>query len=304
MVGGGKMLQKFLKGKTKGDIVFEVALIVTCIFLFLIIAYPMYFILIASISDSNMVSKGLVTLFPRNISFYGFEKILQDARIWTGYRNTLIYTIGGTIINLLFTLPAAYALSRQDFKPRRILMFIFTFTMFFNGGLIPTYLVYKSTGLIDSMWVFIIPSAINVYNLIIARSFFETSIPDSLYEAATLDGCSHFKFFSTIVLPLSKAIISVIGLYYLVQHWNDFFTGLIYIRNYDKQPLQIVLRDILLSNQASAGGAGSLGDGYGQQFADQIKYGAIIVSTLPVLIIYPFLQKYFDKGVMIGAMKG
>jgi putative aldouronate transport system permease protein len=131
MVGGGKMLQKFLKGKTKGDIVFEVALIVTCIFLFLIIAYPMYFILIASISDSNMVSKGLVTLFPRNISFYGFEKILQDARIWTGYRNTLIYTIGGTIINLLFTLPAAYALSRQDFKPRRILMFIFTFTILF-----------------------------------------------------------------------------------------------------------------------------------------------------------------------------
>lgn len=298
------MMERFLKGKTKGDILFDVALITICIVLFLVVAYPMYFILIASISDSNMVSKGLVTLFPRNISFYGFEKILQDARIWSGYKNTLIYTIGGTVINLIFTLPAAYALSRHDFKPRRILMFVFTFTMFFNGGLIPTYLVYKSTGLIDSMWVFIIPSAVNVYNLIIARSFFETSIPDSLYEAAALDGCSHFRFFTTVVIPLSKAIISVIGLYYLVQHWNDFFTGLIYIRDYEKQPLQIVLRDILLSNQASAGGAGSLGDGYGQQFADQIKYGAIIVSTLPVLVIYPFLQKYFDKGVMIGAMKG
>ena len=154
------------------------------------------------------------------------------------------------------------------------------------------------------MWVFIIPSAVNVYNLIIARSFFETSIPDSLYEAAALDGCSYAKFFVTVALPLSKAVISVVGLYYLVQHWNAFFTGLVFIRDYEKQPLQIVLRDILLSNQASAGGAGALGDGYGQQYADQIKYGAIIVSTLPILVIYPFLQKYFDKGVMIGAMKG
>lgn len=298
------MWKKFTKGKTKSDIAFDLFIIFLCVALFLIIAYPMYFIVIASISDSNMVSRGLVTLFPRNISFYGFEKILEDTRIWTGYRNTMIYTIGGTIINLLFTLPAAFSLSRKEFKPRRVLIFIFTFTMFFNGGLIPTYLLYRDVGLIDSMWVFIIPSAINVYNLIIARSFFESSIPDSLYEAASLDGCSYMRFFMTVAIPLSKAIISVVGLYYLVQHWNDFFTGLVYIRDYDKQPLQIVLRDILLSNQAAAGGAGSLGDGYGQQFADQIKYGAIIVSTLPILVIYPFLQKYFDKGVMIGAMKG
>lgn len=298
------MWKKFTKGKAKSDIAFDILIVFLCLALFVIIAYPMYFIVIASISDSNMVSRGLVTLIPKNISFYGFEKILEDTRIWTGYRNTMIYTIGGTIVNLLFTLPAAFSLSRKEFKPRRVLMFIFTFTMFFNGGLIPTYLLYRDVGLIDSMWVFIIPSAINVYNLIIARSFFESSIPDSLYEAASLDGCSYMRFFMTVAIPLSKAIISVVGLYYLVQHWNDFFTGLIYIRDYDKQPLQIVLRDILLSNQAAAGGAGSLGDGYGQQFADQIKYGAIIVSTLPILIIYPFLQKYFDKGVMIGAMKG
>lgn len=298
------MIKKFFVGRKRGDILFDCLIILLSISIFLIIAYPLYFVVIASISDSNMVSKGLVTLFPKNISFYGFGKILQDERIWTGYRNTLIYTLGGTIINLVFTLPAAYALSRQEFKVRKPLMFIFTFTMFFNGGLIPTYLLYKEVGLIDSMWVFIIPSAINVYNLIIARSFFETSIPDSLYEAASLDGCSYFKFFLTVAIPLSKAVISVVGLYYLVQHWNDFFTGLVFIRSYEKQPLQIVLRDILLSNQTSAGGAGALGDGYGQQFADQIKYGAIIVSTLPVLVIYPFLQKYFDKGVMIGAMKG
>ncbi len=298
------MLTKWRKGKSTGDLVFDVFLVLMCLVLFLVIAYPMYFIVIASISDSNMVSRGLVTLFPKNISFYGFSKIFEDSRIWIGYKNTLIYTLGGTAVNLLFTLPAAFALSRSEFKPRKLLMFLFTFTMFFNGGLIPTYLLYKQVNLIDSAWVFIIPSAVNVYNLIIARSFFESSIPDSLYEAAQLDGCSYFKFFIKIALPLSKAVISVIGLYYLVQHWNDFFTGLIYVRDYDKQPLQIVLRDILLSNQASAGGAGSLGDGYGQQFADQIKYGAIIVSTLPILVIYPFMQKYFDKGVMIGAMKG
>ena len=298
------MWNKFIKGKTKGDIAFDFVLAIFCILIFLIIAYPIYFIVIASISDSNMVSKGLVTLFPRNISFFGFQKIFQGSRIWTGYKNTLIYTIGGTVVNLVFTLPAAYALSRKEFKPRKVLMFFFTFTMFFNGGLIPTYLLYKEVGMIDSMWVFIIPSAVNVYNLIIARSFFESSIPDSLYEAAQLDGCSYFTFFIRVAMPLSKAIISVIGLYYLVQHWNDFMTGLIYIRDYEKQPLQIVLRDILLSNQASQGGAGSLGGGYGQQYADQIKYGAIIVSTLPILVIYPFLQKYFNKGVMIGAMKG
>lgn len=298
------MLKKWLKGKTRGDITFEILLVILCIAVFLIIAYPLYFIVIASVSDSNMVSRGLVTLVPKNMSLYGFGKILGDERIWSGYRNTLIYTLGGTAVNLFFTLPAAYALSRTEFKPRKALMFLFTFTMFFNGGLIPTYLLYKEVGLIDSMWVFIVPSAVNVYNLIIARSFFETSIPDSLYEAASLDGCSYLKFFLKVALPLSKAVISVIGLYYLVQHWNDFFTGLVYIRDYEKQPLQIVLRDILLSNQANAGGAGSLGDGYGQQFADQIKYGAIIVSTLPILVIYPFLQKYFDKGVMIGAMKG
>ena len=304
MVGGNNMWNKFIKGKTKGDIAFDFVLAIFCILIFLIIAYPIYFIVIASISDSNMVSKGLVTLFPRNISFFGFQKIFQGSRIWTGYKNTLIYTIGGTVVNLVFTLPAAYALSRKEFKPRKVLMFFFTFTMFFNGGLIPTYLLYKEVGMIDSMWVFIIPSAVNVYNLIIARSFFESSIPDSLYEAAQLDGCSYFTFFIRVAMPLSKAIISVIGLYYLVQHWNDFMTGLIYIRDYEKQPLQIVLRDILLSNQASQGGAGSLGGGYGQQYADQIKYGAIIVSTLPILVIYPFLQKYFNKGVMIGAMKG
>jgi putative aldouronate transport system permease protein len=186
-------------------------------------------------------------------------------------------------------------------------MLFFAFTMFFNGGLIPTYMLYKEIGLLNNMWVFILPSALNVYNLIIARAFYENSLPEELYEAATLDGANHFQFFFKMAIPLSKAILSVIMLYYIVQHWNDFFTGLIFIRDYDKQPLQIVLRDILISNTAfagGAGGAGGTGGGYGQQFADQIKYGVIVVSTLPVIILYPFLQKYFEKGVMIGSVKG
>jgi len=206
----------------------------------------------------------------------------------------------------LLTLPAAYVLSRREFRARRILMFFFVFTMFFNGGLIPTYLLMKDLQLIDTMWVFIIPFSVNVFNLIITRTFFETNIPNELYEAASIDGCNHFTFFLKVVMPLSKAVVSVIGLYYLVWHWNDFFTGLIYIRDYSLQPLQIVLRDILLSNQVFAEGAGSGGaaGGYAQRYADQIKYGVIIISTLPILIVYPFIQKYFEKGVMIGSVKG
>lgn len=295
------LINNFVRRKSKSDIAFDLALLFVCILIFIVIAYPMYFIIIASVSNSTAVNTGLVTIIPKGFGLYGFQKVLSDSRIWIGYRNTLIYSIGGTAINLLITLPTAFVLSRPEFKPRRFLMLFFTFTMFFNGGLIPTYLLYRQLGLVDSMWVFIIPGALNVYNLIIARSFFETSIPNSLYEAAELDGCTYFQFFMKIALPLSKAIISVIGLYYLVAHWNDFFTGLIYVRDYNKQPLQIVLRDILLANQTDNSGVGT---GYAQAFADQIKYAVIIVSTLPMLIIYPFLQKYFEKGVMIGSMKG
>lgn len=269
--------------------------------------YPIYFVLIASVSDSTAVATGRVVFLPERLSLFGYEQILGDARIWTGYRNTIVYTVVGTALNLAITLPAAFALSRKEFRPRRPLMLFFAFTMFFSGGLIPTYLLYRDLGLLDNWLVFILPSAVNVYNLIIARAFFENSLPDELYEAATLDGADYFRFFTTMALPLSKAIISVIGLYYLVQHWNDFFTGLIFVRDYAKQPLQIVLRDILLSNQAFAGGAGGgggSGGAYAQQYADQIKYGVIVVSTLPVIVVYPFLQKFFEKGVLIGAVKG
>jgi putative aldouronate transport system permease protein len=304
---GGKVMGLFnKKGKTTSDMIFDIMIFVFSVFMFLIVAYPLYFVVIASVSDSTLVSTGQVTLYPKGFSLFGYTEIFKDTRIWVGYKNTIIYTVLGTVLNLLLTLPAAYVLSRHEFKARRILMFVFVVTMFFNGGLIPTYLLMKELNLTNNMWVFIIPFSVNVFNLIIVRTFFESSIPKELFEAAQMDGCSHFQFFGKVVLPLSKAVISVVGLYYLVGHWNDFFTGLIYIRDYSLQPLQIVLRDILLSNQVFAEGAGSGGaaGGYAQRYADQIKYGVIIVSTLPILIVYPFIQKYFEKGVMIGSVKG
>jgi len=288
------------------ELAFRIFMFAICGLIFLAIAYPLYFIIIASFSDSTLVSTGKVLLFPKNTSLFGYKEIFQDSRIWIGYRNTVFYTLFGTLVNMLFTLPAAYALSRREFRARRVIMFLFIITMFFNGGLIPTYLLMKGLHMTNTIWVFILPFCVNIFYLIITRTFFETALPPELYEAAVIDGCSHFTYFFKIALPLSKALLSVIGLYYLVGHWNDFFTALIYIRDNRLQPLQIILRDILLSNQVFASGAGTGGNagGYAQRYADQIKYGVIIVSTLPILVLYPFLQKYFDKGVMIGSIKG
>ncbi|ACQ78326.1 binding-protein-dependent transport systems inner membrane component [Beutenbergia cavernae DSM 12333] len=304
---GGSLLST-LRPRTGGDLAFMIGLGLVCVVILFATLYPIYFVAIASVSDPTLVSTGRVSFWPRGINWFGYEQIFADARIWTGYRNTLLYTVVGTALNLVVTLPAAYALSRREFAPRRFLMLFFAFTMFFSGGLIPTYLLYRDLNLLDNWLVFVLPSAVNVYNLIIARAFFEHSLPEELFEAATLDGSTYFQFFFRMAVPLSMAIISVIGLYYLVQHWNDFFTGLVFVRDYSKQPLQIVLRDILISNQAFSGGAGgsggSGGGSYAQQYADQIKYGVIIVSTLPVILLYPFLQRYFEKGVMIGSVKG
>jgi putative aldouronate transport system permease protein len=291
------------------DIILNVIIVLLCIFIFFAIAYPLYFVVIASFSNAWDVNAGKVIFVPSRPSFFGYEQIFKDSRIWLGYRNTIIYTIFGTLVNLLFTLPAAYALSVKKFAPRKIIMAAFIFTMFFNGGMIPTYMLMRDLRLINTIWVMMIPFCVSVYNLIITRTFMETSIPLDMYEAAVLDGCSHFKYFIAVILPLSKAVISVIGLYYFVGHWNDFFNALLYLNKDSMQPLQMVLRNILLSNQVfQAGmgaGAGAGGTGaYAQQYADQIKYGVIIVSTLPVLLLYPFIQRYFEKGVMIGALKG
>lgn len=281
-----------------------IAIIVAVVF---VTIYPLWFVVIASISNAGLVSQGEVILFPKGININGYIKVMQEPRIWIGYRNTILYSVVGTLVNMLVTLPVGFALSRAEFKPRRIILFLFTFTMFFSGGLIPSYLLYKDLGILNTMWVFILPGAVSVYNVIIVRSFFESSIPEELHDAAQIDGLGYFGYFMKIVLPLSSAIIGVIALYYFVAHWNDYFTGLIYIRDQNKQPLQVVLQNILLANQVTTSGGGS-SNGQSmierQQLADSIKYGIIIVSTLPLLIIYPFVQKYFTKGVMIGAVKG
>ncbi|MDR2975043.1 MAG: carbohydrate ABC transporter permease [Propionibacteriaceae bacterium] len=296
-----------IRSHRPSDIIFAAAVAILVAVILFVTIYPLWFVFIASFSQPALVAQGKVLFLPHGTNLFGYGQIFQDTRVWTGYKNTIIYTVVGTAVNMIVTMPAAYALSRPEFKARRPLIFLFAFTMFFSGGLIPTYLLYKNLNLLNTMWVFILPCALNVYNLIIARSFYEASIPEELHEAAVIDGANHFQYFWRVALPLSKAILSVIMLYYVVQHWNDFFTGLVFIRDYDKQPLQMVLRDILVRNQAFAGGAGTsggTGQGYGALYADQIKYGVIIVASLPVIIIYPFIQKYFDKGVMIGAVKG
>lgn len=290
--------------KTMSDRIFGFAILALSILIFVIILYPLWFIVIASISNSNLVNLGQVKFWPKDIRFYGYQQIIEDTRIWRGYLNTLIYVLVGTALNMVVTMPAAYALSRRGFKARNKVMFYFVFTMFFSGGLVPTYMTISSLNLISTKTILIIFVAVNTYNLIIARTFIENSIPEDLYEAAILDGCSHFAYFTKVVVPLSKAVNSVLVLYYEVYHWNDYFNALVYNSKQENAPLQIVLREILLLNQAFASGNGGVQGGYGQSSADQVKYAVIIVSTLPILCVYPFVQKYFEKGVMIGAVKG
>lgn len=295
--------EKILRMRGK-DLVFELFVRIMGVLVFVIALYPLWFVLVASFSDPGYVSNGQVWLWPKGLNVDGYIAVFSDSRIFTGYRNNLIVTVAATILSLLVTIPCAYALSRKDFKIRRPLMMFFIFTMYFNGGLIPTYLIITKTLHMDnSIWVMIVPFCVSVYNLIVCRTFFETSIPQELLESAKLEGCSNTRFFISIVLPLSKAIISVIMLYYVVGKWNDYFTALIYIRNADLKPLQIILRDILLMNEAMQG-ANSYASNESLRLMDLIKYSSIIVAMLPVLILYPLIQKYFEKGVMIGAIKG
>ena len=293
-----------IRDKGLSDRIFHALVVIISILVAIIILYPLWFVIIASISNSDMVNQGKVTFWPVDIRFYGFQQIFQDARIWVGYRNTIFYVVVGTLLNIIVTMPAAYALSRPDFRARNAVMLYFVFTMYFSGGLVPTYMMVNSLKLINTPWILLIMVLINTYNLIIARTFIQNTIPNDLFESATLDGANHFRTFWSIVLPLSKAIISVEILYYAVFHWNDYFNALIYTSSPEVQPLQMVLRRILLQNEAFASGNGGVQGGYAQSSADQVKYAVIIVSTVPILCVYPFVQKYFEKGVVIGAVKG
>ena len=272
-----------------------------------IAAYPLIFVLSASFSEPSSVITGKVVLWPVNFTVEGYKTILEYAGIWTGYRNTIFYTLIGTTINICLTLPAAYALSRADFKARGFFTAFFSFTMFFNGGLIPTYLVVKDLGLVNNPAVLVILGAVSVWNMMITRTFFQGSIPHSLEEAAYLDGCSTTRLFLQIVLPLSTPIIAVLVLFYAVGHWNNYFNALIYLSKAEHYPLQLYLRNVLILEDVSA----LMGDTEAvQEWLERLerkeamKFGVVVVSSVPVLVLYPFLQKYFVKGMTIGAIKG
>ncbi|GIP39530.1 sugar ABC transporter permease [Paenibacillus sp. J31TS4] len=291
--------------RSRGDVLFDLFTYGFLSALLLAVLYPLYFVVISSISNPDFVNQGNVTLYPRGVTFEGYRRIFADAQVWLGYRNSLLYTVLGTILNVILTLTAGYALSRSDLVGRNGFMLLIVFTMFFSGGLIPTYLLVKGLGLVNTVWAMILPNAVSAYNVIITRTFFQTSIPGELLEAAKMDGCSNTRFFLGIVLPLAMPIVAVMILFSAVGHWNAYFQALIYLKDEGLQPLQIVLRKILIHNEASEA---MMDDIVNQaelvKMAETMKYGMIIVSSLPVLVLYPFLQKYFMKGVLIGSLKG
>ena len=289
---------------SKEDMIFDIIKYTVLSIALILVMYPLWFVIIASISKPEAINTGQVWIKPVGFTLEGYRRILQDSMIWTGYRNTLLYTVVGTAINLFLTITLAYPLARKDFKMGKFIMLFLLITMYFNGGLIPRYLIVKDLNLLDTWWIMVLVNAVSVFNVIIAVSFLRGNIPEELYEAAILDGCSHVTFLWRVVLPLSKPIVAVLLLYYGIAHWNDFFTGLIYLRNEKLYPLQLVLRSILIQNQAQDSMMTDVSAMEQQNVAELIKYGVIIVSSLPVLIIYPFLQKYFVQGVMIGSVKG
>lgn len=295
--------------ETSKDKVFLICNYIYLILAFLIVAYPIIYIISASVSNPKLVASGEMWLLPKGLTFEGYQRVFRDPSIWRGYGNTILYVVVGTLVNLAVTLPAAYSLSRRDFVGRNIFMGIFMVTMFFGGGLVPSYLLIKNLGLVNSMWALILPGATSVWNLIICRTFFQSSIPKELEEAAEIDGCSNFRLFFSIVLPLSMSIIAVMALFFGVGQWNSYFSAMIYLNDEAKYPLQLVLRQILVLQEMSAQAGGinasqATAMNNKAEVAALVKYAVIIVSTLPVIVIYPFLQRYFVQGVMIGSIKG
>lgn len=291
--------------EARPDAIFNAVIFILMILIIIVISYPLYFVIIASISSPNAVNGGQVLLWPKDLTVAGYKKILEYEPLWTGYANSLLYTVAGTVINLLFTIPAGYALSRKKLRGRKFLMLLFAITMFFGGGMIPTYLVIRNLGLLDTIWVMLLPGACSVYNIIVTKTFMENSIPEELLDASRIDGCNDFQTFTSVVLPLSMPIIAVMTLFYAIGHWNSYFDALLYLNDPGKFPLQMVLRELLLQNQVSSGmTSGSMSSiAERAQLAEQMKYGIIIVATLPMMAMFPFVIKHFKKGVMVGSIK-
>ncbi|WP_412934464.1 carbohydrate ABC transporter permease [Lederbergia ruris] len=293
-----------LKKMSSGDRIFTLINSTILLVIAFLMIYPLIYVLSASLSAPVHIASGNIWLLPKDFTLDSYKTVFENKNILIGYRNTIMYTILGTAINLVASVMIAYPLSRKDFYGRGIITVIILFTMFFSGGMIPTYLLIQDLGMLDTIWAMIIPGAVSVYNVIIMRTFFQ-GIPDELREAAVMDGCSNLKFLGKIVLPLSMPILAVMGLFYGVGHWNAYFDALIYLSDSHKFPLQLFLRQMLIQEDLS--GMANMG---GEALSDSIlkveglKYAVVVIASLPMLILYPFLQKYFIKGVMIGSLKG
>ncbi len=288
-----------------GDRIFMGFLYLFLTLAMLVVLYPMVFIFAASFSDARMVSAGRVWFWPVNPTLVAYEAVFKNPRIVMSFLNSLFYMGAGTAINLLLTVLAAYALSRRNLVGRNVFTGLFVFTMLFSGGLIPTYLLMGDLKLLNTRWALLLCSALSVWNVIVTRTYYQSTIPEELHEAATLDGCDEFKFLAKVAVPLSGPILAVMGLYYGVGHWNSYFSAMLYLRNENYYPLQIILRNILVLQNVDTS---MIKDAdvllRMQGLADLLKYSVSVVSTVPLLIMYPFVQKYFIKGVMVGALKG
>ena len=276
---------------------------IIAIIMILLIIYPLWFVIIASFSNPADVANGDVWFWPKHWEFSGYNELFKQKMFWKSYGNTIIYTLVGTFIPLAVKIPAGYAMSRKDLFGKKWINVFYLIPMFISGGLIPTYIVVKNFGLLNSFWVMVLPFSVSTYNIIVARTFFKSTIPETLWEAAQIDGCGTLRYFLQFVLPLSKAVLAVIGLWTAVGLWNSWFNALIYIQKESLQPLQLLLRRILISNQSMLGAATGTMAQELRQLSDMMKYASIVVSTLPIMCLYPFLQKYFNQGVMIGAVK-
>ena len=295
------------KNKLTGmsDKMSDIILVVMCTAIMLVVAYPLYYVLIASVSDPYDVYAGKTFLFPSQFTLQGYTSVFADQRIFSGYLNSIKYTVVGTIFSVVMVYITAYPLSRKSLPGRKLISIFFIITMYFGGGLVPTYLVVKETGLLNNMWSLFLPGGVAVGNMIIVRNFFETSIPHEMMEAAEIDGASHFTTFLRIVIPLSRSIMAVMVVFSMVAYWNDWFTALIYLSG-DQAPLPLVLRNILIRSEVSASQSSTISGGYAElnKITEMIKFASIIVAAAPMLIIYPFVQKYFEQGFMAGAVKG
>ena len=287
------------------DYIFDTFNAIFIAIVLVLVIYPLFFILSASFSDPLSVLQGKVRLLPFGFSLEGYTKIFKTESIWTGYANTIFVTGIGTILSVSLTVLASFVLSRKSFPGKNLFMAMFVFTMFFSGGMIPIYLVVKRLHLLDTRFALIIPRLIGIWEIIIMRTFIQTTVPRDLDDAAQIDGCSNFRYLVSVIVPLVKPIIAVVTLFYAVNYWNAFFEALIYITNIKLYPLQLVLRNILLRNILSEEMTDIYSSAYDQKkLSEIIKYGVIIVSSAPMLILYPFLQKYFIKGIMLGSIKG